>query len=199
MRMNRRNVLLGIGGLAALAGGAIGTGAFSQVTAERSAEVSVATDANAYLSLDATNNSSPLVGQTSTNGTIAFDFSGGTVNSTTTVSGSGLNPEATTAIPQAFEIANHGTDGVGVKAVVSEYAGSPTDAEKQAIRDAITFEYTDGGGTTYDLLWDGTGTEWVPFDVGQGGWVDVTFDLDGTGLTGDLVNNITFQADASQF
>lgn len=189
--MNRRNVLLGLGGLAAVAGGAIGTGAFSQVTAQRSAEISVASDANAYLALDATNNSSPLVGQTSGNNTIAFDFAGGAVNSSTTPTGSGLNPEATTTIPQAFEIANHGTQGVGVRARVSESGPDATASEAES---AIAFNYVDSTGTV-DLL----GSTWTSFDVGEGGWVDVVFDLDGTGLTGDLVNEITFEADASQY
>lgn len=199
MRANRRNVLLGLGSLATLTGGAIGTGAFSTVSASRDAEISVAADSEAYLTLDATNSSSDLIGQQQGNGTIAFDFSGGSVNASAEPSGSGLNPQSTTTIPNAFEVYNHGTETIYVKAAVPKdgFADGISTAEgKAAVRDAITFEYVDAAtDTVYDLLWDGTGTEWVEFGVGKGGWVTVRFELEGTGLSGDLVEQITFTAD----
>lgn len=199
MRMNRRKLLLGLGSLATLTGGAIGTGAFSTVSASRDAEISVATDAQAYLTLDATDSSSELIGQQSGNGTIAFDFAGGSVNSSVTPSGSGLNPESTTTVPNAFEVYNHGTETVSVKAEIPKdgFGDSITTSEgRAAVREAITFQYVDSATeTTYDLLWDGTGSEWVEFGVGVGGWVTVLFELEGTGLSGDLVDQITFVAD----
>lgn len=204
MRMNRRNVLLGLGSLATLSGGVIGTGAFSEVTATREAKVSVASDANAYLQLDATNSSSPLVGQTAGNGTIAFDFSGGAVNASSGAApaGEGLNPQSVTAFPDAFVVANHGTEGVGVKAEIPDggFVGSPASDEKQAIRNAISLNYTDAGLGDVDLLFDSqSSNEWTPFDVGEGGPVSVEFDFTGTALSGDLVERIRFRADASQY
>lgn len=201
MRMNRRNVLLGLGSLATLAGGAMGTGAFSTVSATRDAEISVASDSEAYLTLDATNSSSALIGQQQANGTIAFDFAGGSVNSSVNPEGAGLNPESTTTIPQAFEVYNHGTETISVKAAIPDGGfGSDisTDAEKQTVRDAITFEYVDASTeTVHDLLWDGSGSEWVEFGVGKGGWVTVQFELEGTGLSGDLVDQMTFTAETN--
>lgn len=201
MKMNRRNVLMGLGSLATLAGGVMGTGAFSKVSATRDAQISVATDANAYLTLDATNSSSALIGQQEENGTIAFDFAGGSVNSSVNPAGAGLNPESTTVVPKAFEVYNHGTETISVKATIpGDGFGNAisTDAEKQAVRDAITFEYVDSATeTVYDLLWDGTGSEWVEFGVGKGGWVTVKFELEGTGLSGDLVDQITFTAETN--
>lgn len=198
MRMNRRNVLLGLGSLATLSGGVIGTGAFSTVTASRDAKVSVASDANAYLTLDATNSSSPLVGQQSGNGTIAFDFAGGSVNSSTNPTGSGLNPEATTTFPKTFEVYNHGTEKVWVKAEIPDtgFADSVSSGDYDTVRKAISFEYANSAGV-FDLLWDTEGTEWVEFPVGDGGPVDVVFDFSDTGLSGDLVNQITFRAETN--
>jgi len=199
--MNRRNVLLGLGSLATLAGGAMGTGAFSTVSATRDAEISVASDSEAYLTLDATDSSSELIGQQEANGTIAFDFSGGSVNSSANPGGAGLNPESTTTIPQAFEVYNHGTETISVKATIPE-GGFGDDIGSQegreAVREAITFEYVDAETeTVYDLLWDGSGNEWVEFGVGKGGWVTVQFELAGTGLSGDLVDQMTFTAETN--
>ena len=201
MKMNRRNLLLGLGSLATLAGGAIGTGAFSTVSATRDAEIAVASDSEAYLTLDATSSSSALIGQQQANGTIAFDFAGGSVNATKDPAGSGLNPESTTTIPEAFQVYNHGTEATSVKAAIPEDgfgAAISTEAERQAVREAITFEYVDASTeTVHDLLWDGTGNEWTEFDVGKGGWVTVQFELEGSGLSGDLVDQITFTAETT--
>lgn len=199
MRMNRRKLLMGVGGVATLTGGAMGTGAFSEVSAPRDARISVASDSEAYLSLDATNSSSDLVGQQEANGTIAFDFSGGTVNASSgTPAGEGLNPQSVTTVPDAFEVYNHGTEAIQVKADIptSGFGSDVASGDQLAVKRAITFRYTDADGNSYDLLWDEAdgATEWVEFGVGQGGWVEMEFDLRETGLTGDLVNQITFTA-----
>lgn len=200
MRMNRRKVLMGLGGLATVTGGAIGTGAFSEVTAPRDAEISVASDSEAYLSIDATGNNSDLVGQQSENGTIAFDFAGGTVNSSADdPEGSGLNPESITTIPRAFEVYNHGTETIDVKAEIPDDGGFGSDVtsdeERTAVEQAISFYYTERDEEP-DLLWDGPEdtNEWVEFGVGGGGPVELEFDLTGSGLSGDLVDQITFTA-----
>ena len=49
--MNRRNVLVGLGGLVAGGGALLGTGAFTTVEAERTVSVETAGDANAFLAL----------------------------------------------------------------------------------------------------------------------------------------------------
>lgn len=191
---------MGLGGLATLTGGAIGTGAFSEVSAPRNAEISVASDSEAYLSIDATNSSSDLVGQEEENGTIAFDFAGGSVNSSAEApEGAGLNPESVTTVPDAFEVFNHGTDTIQVKADIGEggFGDAVSSAEdEQAVKQAISFTYTDPDDTEHDLLWDDAegASEWVEFGVGDGGPVEIEFDLRGTGLSGDLVNQITFTA-----
>nr|WP_242611705.1 hypothetical protein [Natrinema hispanicum] len=47
--MNRRNVLVGLGGIVATGGAALSTGAFSQVQADRSVNVSTSGDGSAYV------------------------------------------------------------------------------------------------------------------------------------------------------
>jgi len=49
MRVNRRNVLLGLGTLVTAGGGALATGAFSQVEADRTIDVGTTGDSSAYL------------------------------------------------------------------------------------------------------------------------------------------------------
>lgn len=189
---------MGLGSLATLAGGAIGTGAFSEVSAPRDAEITVASDAEAYLSIDATGSSSDLVGQREENGTIAFDFSGGSVNASTDPTGKGLNPQSVTTIPNAFEVYNHGTETIQVKAgIPAEGFGSAVASDDRlAVKRAISFTYTDPDGDEHDLLWDESegSKEWIEFAVGAGGPVQLEFDLRDTGLSGDLVNRITFTA-----
>lgn len=51
MDMNRRNVLIGLGTAAVGTGAAFGSGAFTQVEAERSVNVEVANDSNAHVGL----------------------------------------------------------------------------------------------------------------------------------------------------
>ena len=53
MTMNRRNVLIGLGTVAAGGGAALGTGAFSQVEAERTVNIDVNGDASAAVELTA--------------------------------------------------------------------------------------------------------------------------------------------------
>jgi len=57
MKLNRRNTLIGLGTIVAGGGAALGTGAFSQVEANRTVNVNVAGDATALLGLNPTENS----------------------------------------------------------------------------------------------------------------------------------------------
>ena len=200
MRMNRRKVLMGLGSLATLAGGAIGTGAFSQVSAPRDAQISVASDSEAYLSIDATDSQSDMVGQREENGTIAFDFGGGSVNSSANPTGAGLNPQSVTTVPDAFTVYNHGTETIQVKAKIPSdgFGADVSESDKLAVKRAVSLTYTPDAASdpAGDLLWDESegAKEWIEFAVGEGGWVELEFDLRDTGLTGDLVNQITFVA-----
>ena len=113
MRMNRRNVLVGLGTIVAGGGAALGTGAFSRVEADRTVDVTVAGDANAFVSLEANNNlTTSAVSQN--DGTLAINLSD-------LGSGSGVNYNATTTVgtgdgagvdTHAFTITNNGGDPI---------------------------------------------------------------------------------------
>lgn len=54
MKMNRRNMLIGIGAATAGSGAVLGSGAFTQVNADRTANFTVVGDNSAYLDLSGT-------------------------------------------------------------------------------------------------------------------------------------------------
>ena len=97
--MNRRNVLVGLGAIAAGGGAAFGSGAFSQVEAERSASFSVTNDGSALLGLSGDGN---YVSESDTGSagasTIQFEFSS-------------LNDSATSIFKDILTITNQTQDG----------------------------------------------------------------------------------------
>ena len=102
---NRRKFLAGLGALASGSAAAVGTGAFTSVEASRDVTVSLASDSNAFLQLEALDSN---VAEQS-DGTLALDFSGD--NSI----GNGLNPDATTNFLDVFKIGNQGQNDVAVR------------------------------------------------------------------------------------
>jgi len=123
MKLNRRKVLIGLGGIATGSGALMGSGAFSSVTAERSMEVGLADDANAYLAMMPTDG--PNAEYVSTDGgvlSLALDD---------------VNREAKTEFDGLFEVLNQGTQAVGV---YFDDGGN----------DAVTFRSDEGSVETAD-------------------------------------------------
>ena len=116
--MDRRKFLLGLG--ATSAGGAtlIGSGAFTQVAADREIAVDVAGDAEAFLQLLPTDHSSLSESEQAANGAYAMldnglltlDFS--SENDSVDGGGEGLNQNAITVAREVFLVRNQGTQGV---------------------------------------------------------------------------------------
>ena len=108
--MNRRKLLTAIGALSA--GGAIvnGTGAFTSVQADRDVAVQVASDANAFLSLQAIGPNAPYT--TTENGQLGIDLTG---SNATGAGGQGVNTSAVTVFEDMFEVRNQGTQDVEVE------------------------------------------------------------------------------------
>jgi hypothetical protein len=130
---NRRKFITGLGALAAGSAAAVGTGAFTSVTAERTVEINVAGDESAYLGLDPVSNSpnSDFVEVNSEE--VSLDFS----SSNSNVDGNGFNPDATTRINDLLRVKNQGTQnvnfwvnienlGAGSDFVTIEASGFPT-------------------------------------------------------------------------
>ena len=105
--MRRRNLLIGMGSLAAGGAATIGTGAFTSVSADRSVTVDVADDANAFLSLTASDGpNAEYVDDSGNTLEVAIDER--------LVSGSGLNEDARTVIRDVLQITNQGTQDIFV-------------------------------------------------------------------------------------
>lgn len=106
--MNRRTFLATLGTLAAGSVGAIGTGAFTSVSAARTTAISVAADENAYLAIDRFDgpNGDYMVQQNGKWGLY--------LNGESSPPGAGLNAESTYRIENIFTIKNLGTQSVAV-------------------------------------------------------------------------------------
>lgn len=100
MQVNRRNVLIGLGGLTIGGGALFGTGAFSQVEAERTVDVGTAGDNDALLQL--TGNSAI----TDTESDTGVDL--------LTISEDSINENALTRFDGAISVENAGTNNVGL-------------------------------------------------------------------------------------
>lgn len=148
MSMNRRNVLIGLGATAAGGGAVLGSGAFSQVTADREVAVSATGDDGALLQLDV---SGDLKG--SNTDTIAFEL------------GNDVNLDATTRFNDAFSITNNGdnavtidiTDGNGDSMVGSNPA---TGTDMQFENGTTSLDASSGSNpsTSFDVVFDLVGT-----------------------------------------
>ena len=112
---NRRKFLAGLGALASGSAAAVGTGAFSSVSAQRSINVGVADDSDALLALDAktsgddTNDNADYAEET--NNAISINITSS--NSNLNQNPSGVN-EGTTNIYDIFTVTNQGTQNAFV-------------------------------------------------------------------------------------
>lgn len=105
--MERRKFLIGTGALASGSAAAVGTGAFTNVSADRSVSVDVADDASAYLSIEPQNTANgEEYASVSSDGTVELDFSG------TDTGASGLNRNAETTIRDILRVRNQGTQDI---------------------------------------------------------------------------------------
>lgn len=146
MKATRRNVLVLLGVLTIAGGALFGTGAFSQVEAQRSVDVDTAGDSGAQLGLSVDGD---LAG--SNNDTIAFELGS-----------NGVNLDATTRFNGTLTVTNNGgnavtldvEDGSGNSILGSASTTSDMYFESQSGSNTIS----SGGGTvTYDVVFDTVG------------------------------------------
>jgi hypothetical protein len=106
--MERRKFVLGLGTLAAGGSAAVGTGAFSNVEAQRDVGISVAGDADAYLAIEpGDENGEYLTGAGTSAAALDFTSSNSQVSG-----GEGLNANALSTFADVFSIRNQGTQEV---------------------------------------------------------------------------------------
>ena len=143
--MNRRNVLIGLGGLVAGGGALVGTGAFDTVEAERSVTVETAEDANAFLALepaergDETDDASDnAFVEQNDDGLLEITF-----GDDDGAAGGGLNLNARTMFEELFVIRNQGTQTVNN--LVLDFV------EDDPLADTVTLQYViEGDGGTVE-------------------------------------------------
>jgi hypothetical protein len=112
---NRRKFLAGLGALASGSAAAVGTGAFTSVSANRDLSVAVADDADALLSIDDIDGS-PNSAYVDTSGDGVSISITTDIDNDGTDEGTGLNNNALTKIQDLLRIENQGTQDVYVYA-----------------------------------------------------------------------------------
>ncbi|MDB2275158.1 DUF1102 domain-containing protein [Halorubrum ezzemoulense] len=184
---NRRKFLAGLGALASGSAAAVGTGALSSVSAERSVSVAVATDENSFLGLNPTDQRAYQEG-----GQLKLDFASSDVQGATNAEG--LNPNSRTTFLDLFEVVNRGEDPVyvGVGTQKSDVYASTVSSGN---RDNHLFDFSNLSGYVYAEGTTGQGTG-LPFNGGNGnmvidsgGRVDLDFQSNSKGGTTASGNN----------
>ena len=111
--MNRRQLLAGLGATAVAGGAALGTGAFTSVEANRSVDVSVADEDQAYLAISPASsaNSNFAFQDTSSGGKnqLSLDF-----NAVNGVTGQGVGNSSDYSFDDVFVVENQGTQDVDI-------------------------------------------------------------------------------------
>lgn len=167
MTMNRRNVLIGLGATAAGGGAVLGSGAFSQVEADRSVSFTVANDSAAIVALDGSTSS--YASTTTSDGTEVLQI---TVQN--------LNEDAVTTIDDLFTVTNNDSDGNAETITLSDGSNA-------------ALNWTSSGNQTYGVSGDNLENG---VTVAEGNAVGVSLEIDTTSSGGDptTVSQITITA-----
>lgn len=120
-------MLLGLGTAAAVSGGVLGTGALTSVQAERTVDIDVAGDADAFLGLTASG--SNFVDEVNGAIRVRLNDNVGTSNGIGVNHGTGNGDVATTTIDPAFTITNQGADQLYVQISHTGVTSSGNDVE----------------------------------------------------------------------
>ena len=147
MNMNRRNVLVGLGTIVAGGGAALGTGAFSSVSADRTVNVEVAGDSGSLLALEPDAD------------TELATMDGDTLQINLGDSDAGLNVNATTTVEPLFTATNNGGNTVNFE--VSSATGDDVNLSDNTITVGV-FEDDNGSeadaGTLDITFYDNSGS-----------------------------------------
>ena len=126
MAMNRRNVLIGLGAVAAGGGALLGTGAFSQVSAARTVDVSTEGDASGFLELSG--DDAYVTDNSSDGGTLNIDLGQATA-------GDGFNQEARTVVEEVVTATNNAADGENIDVGFDDGNGAQTASDSFVLGD----------------------------------------------------------------
>ena len=193
---NRRNVLIGLGGLVAAGGAALGTGAFTTVEAQRTVSVQTEGDADAFLSLEPASGANGAF-VTETDGTIQFNLDNNAAGNATTANGTGLNKNAKTTFNSLVTVTNNGTQAV--TSLTLEMADDSDGSNAgNLFKFTVDGNSLNNGSSGADIIGsDGTDSTLSPGDSVTFGLV---VDLIDNGTDGDLPSEnytLTITADTS--
>ena len=175
----------------AAVGGLVATGAFTSVSADRTAEVDTAGDDAALLALEAGPGSSGIVQQ-----------DGGTINlalDNNAASGNGVNVNATTTFDGVLNVTNQGADSTNLDVSLTSNSDGISDAD---VDSAITFETSDAySDVSSDGVSSGVDLTSTSVSLAPGDTVVIDFEIDTTtispGTGASILDQITFTADSS--
>lgn len=141
MRMNRRNVLVGLGTIVAGGGGALATGAFSTVEASRNVVVDTTGDGSAFLGITV---NEPYAVNSATDADSAVEISLEDSNGDF-----GFNDNAKTTVSGIITITNNAADGDDIQVSLDE-----SDSQVVAAADLadVTFSLAETDGSTYKTV-----------------------------------------------
>jgi hypothetical protein len=172
---------LSVSGLSGMASLVVGSGAFTSVSADRSVDVAVADDADAFLAMVPSDGPNGEYAETTGDGTIALDFAENSAG------GSGVGTDSVYQFDDVFRITNQGTQPVYVWATFSGASGSFTPDGSD------TDIYLYPNGDSDDRLRD-SDDDILYLGVGQSAEIGVYVDT--TGVTTDQNLTMTVNADA---
>ena len=182
MAMNRRNVLIGLGTVAAGGGAALGTGAFSSVQADRQVSVETAGDASGFLALEGDD----AYVEDDSNDTLTIDLGA--------LGTEAFNQEARTVVEGVVTATNNSADGEDIE-VGFDDAGSQVGS--------LDLNMTDGNSNNVKvtLFWGSEGSQAVQTvtpdsSADMGATIDTRSGSNGTGSDGDSVD-VTILAEDS--
>ena len=167
--MNRRSVLIGMGGLAVGGGALVGTGAFDTVEAERTVSVETAGDADAFLALtDARGDEEYVVEE---GGTIAINLDGNSEGA------QGLNQDARTVLRNLVTVTNQGTQTVdSVELEFTETAGDVDASETFSFPVDSDEDDSEGEADNGENIL--TGSDGIPGELTPGDAVNFGLEID---------------------
>lgn len=192
--MERRKLVIGLGSLAAGGAAAMGTGAFTSVTADRDAEIDLEDDADAYLGLEAGSENGWAVqttGGSSADGTMMIEMNG---QSSSGGGGTGVNANAVNVFDDVFRIQNQSN---GQKYVWVEFTKAGGGATSEVSIDFYVGDHSAGPNKI-----DGS-TNAVPVGEGNGREVGIYVDTTGvtnhndTNWTGHILEDVTIHAQST--
>ncbi|MFB6123688.1 MAG: hypothetical protein ABEJ78_09555 [Haloferacaceae archaeon] len=200
-----------MGSLAAGGAAAMGTGAFTSLTANRTATVNVAGDGAAYLQLvpgssagTPTSPSGPNAAYAEYNSDdeLELNLDGDASGGFGGTQGDGVNPDAVTDIDEVFTIRNQGTQPVGVyisdtdsNDEVTFYANNSFPDNSHSGGSARAPSGTNGSGTAASDSIEGSGN-YVEMNAGDYLEVSIQVDTTGTTSTGTLLSGQSFTVHA---